>query len=769
MSCHICGTSHREKPCPTDYVVTTTTEDPLLCPPAPLCPDLLETHCVYYSGPDLPCADIYNGDDVNAIIQELLNQLANCCLPGTTTSTTTSTTTTSTTTTSTTTTTTLCPVNYLICCSSYNSRSLQIIEAPCDIPDLTFIRWEIYQDGTNTQSLGERYMWVVATQAEIVSLGYSGANISYVPNWNLVAWASAGFGSLQNSLLDCNSFIRPSSVCPEEIIPTTTTSTSTTTTTTTTIAPTTTTTTSTTSTTTSTTSTTSTTTTTTAAPEEFVMEATKLEQITFTRLQSLSSFVVDWGDGNVQSFAAGNYTGGSAISHTYATAYTGQIIIRAFNLTNITNFQINTGAISPSTVGNTTNPNSFTLYIIGSELVKLDGLLTLSLTEAVLITNATTLQLARTLTFIGINYANISGTIANLPNAAPVAKNAYVSLGLYNTVTGNLSTMPISYSRINIAGVNTISGNINTLKVHVTSFAVLGLNTLSGNIASIPSVSTGVLREFNVQGYNTLFGNIRSFNIQQMVLLSITGEENPATPGFGGNTISGTIDASLGDSRLWNTGLVIFQVLGKTSISGTLSTFQNCTSLIRIAIDGKTAGVFPTSGNTITGNLNTLPVGAPLNRLIINGNNTITGNLSNLTNYTVLQTAVFAGQNTISGDLSDLPKSIYNFNAEGNCTINAYSIQKEKANPMNRMAVIPANVAVNRLTSGQLEQLVIDLDDLVDTVGSRDWNKFEGVTSPSIALFGQWASPSGPAFAAFNSLVFKLGTQGGTITITDVP
>jgi hypothetical protein len=956
MSCNICGKTHRDKPCPPDYVVTTTTEDPALCPPAPLCEDINGAHCVIYTGPNIECAGINNGDLVSDVIQILLQQLTNCCFPTTTTTSTTTTSTTTTTTTSTTTTTTTqCPNDYyLICCGSYIQGNTPVIIKPCSVPSqFRFATYQVYSDLTNGTGANS-YTWIVCTLTDIQTIGWNYETSSYLPDWADFSLNNIGQSTFAQTLVSCATTGEDGICPPADLVPTTTT------TSTTTIIPcncyeifteegnlviykdcndnetgvrfqgtpspnppyvgipsmrfcaseqpsvtpqpylvrnfgacvlgstcnpipTT---------------TTSTTTldfcncyivynptdgplsynfvqcdkpdvieTQSLTPgeveyrcslasgfdpdpeleysinglcqngctppasycaevsvvgnstitwigydsiknfrtlinetifpcawedsivkisgtgiltinqgtvactgdsqcviEEFKMIATGLTRIAFSLFTSSQPYTIYWGDGNSSTLAAGSQTG---LFYNYTTPFTGEVIIKMNDLTSITQFEIATpGNITPTTTGNATFPSSFPLYVNGSELVKLDGLVRLVLSQNILVNDATTLQLARTLKTISILWADMSGTIANLPNASPILKDSNVAIFNFNTISGNLSTMPVSYNRITISGENTISGNINTIQTQVTAFSILGKNTLTGDLATIPNIATGGLLEFNVQGYNTLSGNIRSFNIPQMLLLSIVGEENLV--GNGGNTVSGTIDAGGGDTRLWNVNMVLFQVLGKNTISGTLSTFQNCTKLTRLAIDGKTSGFIPTAGNTITGNLNTLPVGAPLNRLIINGNNTVTGVLSDLTNYSGLQTAIFVGQNTISGDLSDLPKSIYNFNIEGNNTVNAYTIQKEKASPMNRMGVVPTNIAVNRLTSGQLEQLVIDLDKLVDTVGSRTWNKFEGVTSPSITLYGQWATPSGPALAAYNSLVIKLAAQGGTIIINDV-
>jgi hypothetical protein len=514
------------------------------------------------------------------------------------------------------------------------------------------------------------------------------------------------------------------------------------------------------------------------------MEVTNIEKFSFTQLVITTPVTINYGDGRIVSLAAGTYNFPNAnIVNTYASPFTGQIVISSTNLTGITTLSISSNGAStyilPQTTGSVGSPSGFPVYIEGSELVKLDGLTTLSLTNLVLISGATTLDFARTLQSITVSWADVSGTISNLPDAVPVAKTAQVVLGNFNTVSGNLSTMPASYRTIDISGSNTISGNISSLQAHVGSFSVLGANTLTGNIANIPNsyssttVTSSVLRTFNVQGYNTLSGSIREFDIERIQFLSIVGEDDPGNPGTGGNTISGSIDAGGGDTRLWNTAsnFTILQVLGKNIISGDLSTLSASTGLIRLAIDGK---LTPSAGNTISGNLSSITGLASLNRLILNGDTSVTGNLSSLSGLSLLQTALFAGQNTIAGDLSSLPTSIYRFGIEGNCTVNAYSVSKEKASTMNAFNVVPTNAPTNRLSAADLERLVIDLDQLVSTTGSRGWNKFEGVTLPRIILYGQWSSPSAPALAAYNSLVAKFdaiqaGLGATNITITNYP
>jgi hypothetical protein len=557
--------------------------------------------------------------------------------------------------------------------------------------------------------------------------------------------------------------------------------------------------------TTTTTSTTTTTTTTTLVPlERFQMVATGITKFSFSNFITSVPISINFGPATV-NYPAGTYTGGTMITYTYSTAYTGSITISTVDLTGITTLEIAANITTPSVIdyilpqrtGNISSPSGFTVYIAGNQLVKLNGLTKLNINNTVLISATTTGQLPRTLSSISILYADVSGFISALPDATPTTKDSFINVQNFNTVTGDLATMPSSYNSINFGGDNTISGQIFSLQSHVQSFAILGKNTLAGNVNTIPNsyasgtVANSVLTSFNVQGYNTLSGNIRQFNIERIRLLSIVGEPNPST-GLGGNTISGTIDANGADTRLWNTltatgspivvgGITIipgpfttFQVLGKTTISGTLSTFTNCTLLNRIAIDGKTTGAIPTAGNTITGNLSSLPLASgtntALDRLILAGANTVVGALTTITNFTVLRTITLSGSSNITGTLSDLPISVYSLNIEGNSNIKTYPTQREKASPISRFSNIPKTPAGNSLSGAQLSQLLIDLDQLVLTTGSRTWERSEGgIIAAVITLYGDLANITTPGDTARLSLIAKFAAlpgTGNTVTIT---
>lgn len=553
--------------------------------------------------------------------------------------------------------------------------------------------------------------------------------------------------------------------------------------------------------TTTTSTTTSTTTTTTLVPlERFQMVATGITKFSFSYLVTSVPISINFGPATV-NYAAGTYDFSvTPITYTYATAYTGNITISAIDLTGITRFEIAANTTTPSVINYILPQNtgssaaSFTVYILGTQLAKLDGLTRLNIANTVLISNTTTLQLPRTLSYTSIVWADVSGFISGLPNATPTTKDSFVNILNLNTITGDLSTMPSSYNSISIGGGNTISGQISFLQSHVQSFNVLGANTLTGNVSLIPNsytsgtVANSVLTSVNIQGYNTLSGNIREFNIERIRLLSITGDVNTST-GLGGNTITGTIDANGTDTRLWNTltatgssvvvgGITIIpgpfstlQILGKNTISGTLSTLTNCTLLNRISIDGKLS---PSAGNTLTGNLSSLPLASGTNtvldRLILAGANTVVGALTTITNFTKLRTITLSGLSNITGTLSDLPISVYSLNIEGNSNIKTYPTQREKASPISRFSNIPKTPAGNSLSAAQLSQLLIDLDQLVSTTGSRTWERSEaGIIAASITLYGDLANITSPGDAARLSLIAKFAAltgTGNTVTVT---
>lgn len=219
----------------TTSTTTTTTVNPL-CPPVDPCQGQYEkSHCITYVGVDYHCAGIKNGDDVNEVIIKLLESIQQCCNPVPTTTTSTSTTTTSTTSTtstsSTTTTTTACPNDiYLICCGSNTNDAIPIIVKTCTIEPIIAKPGDIFIDFTNGSG-PNAFVWVAATLAEIISLGYTGTTSNYVPDYLNFGYLATGTGgtNLQKVVDALNKCLTYPSSCPVSNITTTSSTTTTTT------------------------------------------------------------------------------------------------------------------------------------------------------------------------------------------------------------------------------------------------------------------------------------------------------------------------------------------------------------------------------------------------------------------------------------------------------------------------------------------------------------------------------------------------------------
>jgi hypothetical protein len=529
-----------------------------------------------------------------------------------------------------------------------------------------------------------------------------------------------------------------------------------TTTTTTTLPPTTTTTTTST---TSTTTSTSTTTTTTIAPEEFIIKATDIETFSFSYFETSVDVQIDFGPTTV-TYLAGTYEWtGVPITNDYLTPYTGDIVIRSTDLSGIIRMEIiandSNDYILPLSIGTAIAPSGFTAYIEGSELAKLDGLNRLSLLNtAVSISGATTSQFASTLDFINILYADVSGNISALPPTGTT-----VSLSNFNTVNGDIAGLPSTYSVVSFAGLNAVSGDIGDISSSVTSFTVLGLNALTGDLAGIPgsfsTTGTSPLLTFNVQGENTIFGDINELPIPNMTIVSITGEDGPAE----GNEVSGSIN-----DRIWNTGLLVLQLRGRTTVSGDINAFNACTLLQRLVIRGESSDPF--TGTTVTGVLSDLPTTTTLTEINFGGKNTVFGSLADISGYTNLQFLLLDGNttlgegNSVTGDIRDIPAATSYISLTGRNTIDAYSSSKTWASTMYQFIHLPLDyTTTNRLPTADIDRLIIDLD--VPT-----WSLYFGTSGIIVSAGDRTLTPSA-SLTAYNNLTAELAalTPPGNITI----
>ncbi len=509
---------------------------------------------------------------------------------------------------------------------------------------------------------------------------------------------------------------------------------------------------------TTTTTTSTTTTTTTASPvaEEFIIKVTDIERFSFSVLSTSVNLEIDFGPTTVIAVASTFDWATTPIVNDYPTPYTGDIIIRASDLSGITRMEIvandTNDYILPQATGTASTPSDFTVYIEGSELAKLDGLSRLFISNsAVLISAATTTQFAATLSYINIVYADVSGDIADLP-----ANGNTIALGNFNTVSGDIAGLAPTYSTISLTGLNTISGDIGDISFAVTSFTVLGQNTLTGDLAGIPGSfsTTGLspLSTFNVQGHNTITGDINELPIPTIRICSITGEDGPLE----GNTVTGNIN-----DRFFSSNLRVLQLRGRNTVFGDINAFTGCTSLQRLVIRGESSD--PLTGTTVTGALSSLPTTTTLTEINFGGKNTVNGTLSSLTGYTNLQFLLLDGNttpgegNSVTGDIKDIPASTFFVSLTGRNGINQYSASKTWASTMYQFNHLPLNyLTTDRLSTADIDRLIIDLD--VPT-----WSRYFGIGGTIVSA----GTRSVASDTAYNNLTTELGalTPPGSITI----
>ena len=98
---------------------------------------------------------------------------------------------------------------------------------------------------------------------------------------------------------------------------------------------------------------------------------------------------------------------------------------------------------------------------------------------------------------VGAN--TVSFDISSLP-----VNLQYFDLRGSNTTSGNISALPSGLTIYQNYGTNTTSGNIGNLPDNLTNFTNTGSNTTSGDIGMLPAN----LRSFNNRGLNTTTGNL---------------------------------------------------------------------------------------------------------------------------------------------------------------------------------------------------------------------------------------------------------------------
>lgn len=476
--------------------------------------------------------------------------------------------------------------------------------------------------------------------------------------------------------------------------------------------------------------------------ERLAIDTSLMTHMRFENITSTVPFTIFWDEANniSQSYASGTFSA----EHTYSSPFTGQIIIETQNLSGIKRIEIQPYSnVTPlALTPYSANSYDYPFSIADSEIYKLDGLQELIIKESGLV-NASTLSFSRYLTRIDISYADVYGSLDQLPLTL-----GYLRLEQVTPIYGNVidfKTINASFSSIFVGGNNTISGDIGDLPVNCQELTINGLNTISGNLVSIPGGSvSSPLSSFRVGGYNIIHGDLSSMNWNNLLLFSISSASpHGVTAGY----ITGNIDNIT--FRPDMTGFSLFG--GINDITGNVSQFSK--NLSSLSVSGNSS-FYGSVGNTLYGNLSDLPH-TNMRELSLVGKNEVTGSLDTYGTASNLYIFIMGGSSSISGDLSDVPPNTSIVELYGYTTVATYSTSRSWGGTRNMTRVV-VDAAVNTIpfTASDINRILIDLD-------SYNWSDFSSI-SKSINLRGP-IPISGPELVAYNSLYTKLG---GNLTIT---
>jgi len=428
----------------------------------------------------------------------------------------------------------------------------------------------------------------------------------------------------------------------------------------------------------------------------FTMYANDLTGVYLRQIVSTSTYYINWGDGNIDTYSAGSnldtqhfYSGGYS-------PYTGEIKILAYDLGDITKIstdnRIGTGGTNPS------------LLFVGSELNKLSGLTYFGNVKSIF--TGYTSELPSTLkvfyslggklsgdindlpssltgiTLGGFETNNISGNTANFPSGMKLVD----IVGGTNTIEGNIADIPSGLTYFAVYGFNTISGNTVDIPSGITTFYLYGFNTLVGDISNIPISGTG----FIAYGYNSLSGNVLSLSAHTLLrTLGVANRESSPT----GNTIDG-------DIKDIPKKLNYFELRGNNTIYGDIINMPTGSTSIG------TSQYFNLTGlNTVSGQASDISV--HVSDFFFGGNNTLSGDTSDFSNN--IDVMWVGGLNEITGDIANLPPNAYNIRITGLNTIKDYTSGRSWTPNMNDLTIIPASPATNFLSTSEVDNLMNDL------------------------------------------------------------
>jgi hypothetical protein len=485
----------------------------------------------------------------------------------------------------------------------------------------------------------------------------------------------------------------------------------------------------------------------TASAQTSIYETSSLRAINITGasiniISATTAYDIDWGDGTISAFTAGNNTMTPAQSHIYAPAYrpyNGNITLRSFNLGGITRILTDQGGPTGSTGAQ--------LAFTGPQLSRLTGLTFINSIKTSL--SADTTELPRNLLSLTSYIGKMTGNIGNFPtgmtlinlttanetntlfgDTAGLPRNLK-TFGLLgsNTISGNTASLPTGLTFMELAGFNTISGDSSGFPRTLTVLSLRGNATPSGSIANLPTGATS----FNFACFDTFSGDVST--ITGITGLTSFVVEN-SLAGFGGNTITGDIN-NLRKS------ISTLNIAGSNTLFGDIANMPTGST-------GSLAGYFNIRGaNTVSGN--TANISTRFNNFILGGVSTLSGTTYDIpTNVAVM---LIGGNNTISGDLDGVSHAQY-IDIGGLNTITKYT-GGTWASGMNR-------VKITGNTSGFT---TLDTDLILNNLTATTWNNTTLIGRFGKSLIAFKGTGSTASLAARQKLSGSTASGGFNVTL----
>jgi hypothetical protein len=454
--------------------------------------------------------------------------------------------------------------------------------------------------------------------------------------------------------------------------------------------------------------------------QEFVMRSNGGTYQSFA-YKVKGSITVDWGDGTKDYFYSNNDTTSRTFTHTYTSAYSGDIKLRG-NVNLIKYLVFGTGTNTTATQSQILKLSSIDyLYVYGpsddwtlniNNLPSRVSTFSIAGVNKIYGTVSSTTKFPDTLTSLSINGNNtIAGDIKwFFGTTASIIMPNLTSLGIggKNTLSGNLiNILRGNPSLVGPTGPNGEPYWFTQIEdtqsyTNLTSLTIDGNNTVTGDIKWLAWTNLSAYGYLHIQGNNTIYGDIGIFKVFSRVtiygnntvsgnLIGLSTDIGYAPYAFdnikylaiqGYNTISGDIKdlpVSMTAISLWGyntvygdianlpTSLDGFTIHGRNTITGDIANIS-CGSLTSFYLDGYGDGAYGPVvgyGNTIYGDIADLAtVGDLANTLSIfsvGGHNTLTGDISSLASFNNLSSFFINGNSSIYGDIGNIPDMLNRF------------------------------------------------------------------------------------------------------------